>query len=125
MEFIILTIVAFAIFFTFAIALLSFLSDKTDEATFYALHDLGRSLQQEILLSTELVDGYNRMFEIPDKINNVNYNIQIGNTTNTNGYIILLFKEQEIYYKIPIVNGTFLKGENHLRKVNGTLLLNN
>ncbi len=123
-EFILLGITGFFFLFIVIGAALTLSADKTTQNTYEQLNDLGKSLQQELLLGTQVQDGYERFFSVPEKINDMNYTIVIGNTSASNGYMSILFSHQELFYVIPVINGSMIKGTNVLRKQNGVLQLN-
>ncbi len=123
-EFILLGVMGFFFLFVVIGAIMVFSADKTKQNTFDELTDLGKSLQQEFLLASKVQNGYQREFSIPETINNLDYSIVIGNSSSSNGYMSLIFSNQEIFYIIPVVNGTMQKGLNVLTKQNNTLQLN-
>ncbi|MCF7799122.1 hypothetical protein K9M74_04415 [Candidatus Woesearchaeota archaeon] len=123
-EFILLLVTGFFFMFTLVAAMVYLSADKTTEQAYYQLDDLGRGIQQELLLASRMQDGYQRTFILPTKVATHNYTIVLGNTSTYNGFISLQFANQEIYYPTPVVNGTFIKGANMLRKVNDVLYLN-
>ena len=123
-EFILLGVMGFFFLFVVVGGVLTLSADKTTQNAFASLDDLGRSIQQEFLLASRMQVGYEREFNIPLTVYNNDYTVVIGNTSASNGYMSILFSNQEIYYPIPVVNGTMIKGDNILRKTNGVLQLN-
>lgn len=120
-EFLLLAGTSIFILLLILISMYSLSKGKTDEKTYYELDDFGKSLQQEILLASELEDGYVRTMNIPMTLNGRNFNITTNQTSAYNGYIKINYEVYEFYYAIPIVNGTFKKGMNTITKQNGVL----
>jgi hypothetical protein len=88
------------------------------------MDDLGKSLQQEFLLASQLEDGYTRRLNLPVTLNGKSYNVTVGQTNPAHGYMIFLYGNSEWFYLIPPVEGNISLGNNVLRKLNGTLYLN-
>jgi hypothetical protein len=124
--------IEFVIFVGFGIfvALLLLLSitslseQKTDEKTYYEIDDFGIGLQRELILASEMEHGYVRRFNIPQTVNGRRFNITTGNTSSYNGYMTINYNNMELYYVIPVIDGTLVKGNNVLRKINTTLQVN-
>jgi len=94
---------------------------KTDEKTFYELDDLGVTIQKEIILASELENGYRRNIDIPQTVNGRNYVLDSGNASAYTAYISITFEGRELFYHIPLINGTPTKGKNIITKFNGTV----
>lgn len=120
-----LLLIAFSvILLLFLITTLSKISSlKTDEKTYYELNDLGRSIQQELLLTTELEDGYIRKINLPETVNGRNYELATNTLSNYVSYMNITFNDELIYYQIPPINGTFSKGDNIISKINNTIFV--
>ena len=91
------------------------------------MDDLGKSVQQEFLLASELEDGYTRKINLPLTMSGVSYTAIIGssNHTNvTNSYLLLTFDQAELFYALPPVAGNITLGDNILVKNNNTLRIN-
>jgi len=97
------------------------ISDKTKSRQDLIIKDLVLEIQNEINLALESSDGYQREFEIPENINNREYNINI-----TEEFIYLKTKDEKFAIAIPVANvaGDLLKGKNMVRKLNGEIHLN-
>ena len=124
MEFIFLSLLGFFILFTVIIALGTFAAQKTTEKTNIEAEDLGRSLQQELIISADLEEGYQRKFFIPDNINNKNISVNNGITSKNTGYITISYENRELYYEVPPLTGTIQIGTNTIKKSNDTLYIN-
>ena len=123
MEFMFLVIASFFIAFGLLVAFVDLSADRTTQKAYVELLDLGRAVQQEFLIASELEDGYTRSFFIPDQLNALPYTIVSGNATQSESYFQFLFENQEVYYAIPPINGALVKGTNTIQKINGTLYL--
>ncbi len=97
---------------------------KIDEKTYYELDDFGTTLQQELLLASGMENGYIRPINIPVTVNGRNFNMTMGGAQNDTSYLIITYMTVDIYYSIPPVNGSFVKGNNIIRKINDTLYIN-
>jgi uncharacterized protein (UPF0333 family) len=121
LEFLLMAGVSMAIIVVFLIIVLNVSQANTSARTYDDIQDFGNSLQTELLLAAELEDGYMRELEIPVTINGNPYTITIYDSIKYT-YMIIKYKEQETFYAIPPLNGTFKTGKTYLYK-NGTLYL--
>ncbi len=81
--------------------------------------DVVVKVQKELNLAARALDGYYREFELPQKISDKNYTIQIM------GDEVVLSTEKEDFWRIiPPVVGNLTKGENRINKTNGIIYLN-
>ncbi|MGV8150654.1 MAG: hypothetical protein ACP5NV_02920 [Candidatus Woesearchaeota archaeon] len=94
-------------------------SDKIDEKIDMKMNDFLFSVQSEFLLASQVNNGYNRQMVLPEKIEQTEYNISIDYTN-----IILTYNGVSIYRKIPLVNGTIVKGANTIVRRDGIIYLN-
>jgi hypothetical protein len=124
MEFILLIGVAFFVIVALLASIMSLSTDNTKMKAYQDMDDLGRSLQQEFLLASQLEDGYTRKINMPITIGNVHYNTTIGQSNPTNSYLMIQYDGSELFYLIPPVTGNLTYGNNFLKKNNGTLTLN-
>ncbi|MGM5481394.1 MAG: hypothetical protein ACQESE_03205 [Nanobdellota archaeon] len=122
-EFIILLIMGFFILFTILAILITVSDTKREEQFYYEINDLGKSVQQELLLAGQVDDGYIREFYLPQRIDSKIYNVYTGNTSKSQSYIIFSFDNQEIFFVIPKIEGVIATGTNTIMKRNGTLIV--
>ena len=123
-----MTGMAFFIVLAFMISAYSVAKNSEDSKNYADLDDLGKSIQQELLLASTLEDGYSRRINIPQTIVGGSFNITNGNIGNIQGYIQFNYatnKPIEIYYITPIFIGNITKGYNTIRKNNGSLYVEN
>ena len=74
-----------------------------------AFNDLGKSIQSQIALASNVHSGYYsaNMF-IPEKVNSYQYEL------NTSNYVFYFrFRNQDYIYQIPYTIGTLVKGQNN------------
>jgi hypothetical protein len=126
-EFLLLIAMAFFIVITLMISVLSVSERNTKVKAYEQMDDLGKSLQQEFLLASQLEDGYTRRINLPLTLISQRYTATIGHsnyTNTTNSYLLLDFDSVELFYAIPPVTGNITLGNNVLVKNNNTLRLN-
>jgi len=127
MEFLLLIAIAFFVILTLLISLLSISERNTKMKAYQEMDDLGKSLQQEFLLASQLEDGYTRRINLPLTLDGVRYTAIVGssNQTNiTNSYLLISFETTEVFYAIPKITGNITLGNNILTKNNNTLRIN-
>lgn len=119
-EFLFLIGIAFIVSLIFTVVSLSQQKEINLEKEFILLKDVGLKLQSEIFLASNVEDGYYRAFSIPEKLDNLDYNISISNST----FIVAESKNQLFIVRIPTVNGTINKGNNIIQKNDGKIKIN-
>ena len=120
-EFIIL--IGFILFFfiAFFIVIQENIGDKTKERQNILLGEVVRMVQDEINLASESSEGYSRDFEVPSKINNQDYEINI---TGGEVYSVISGGKNAIALPVAEVNGEISKGINSIKKEDGEVRLN-
>jgi hypothetical protein len=120
-EFVIL--VGFVLFFftTFFITIHGNMSDKIKEQQTKLVINVASTVQDEINLAFESIDGYYREFAIPDYIASKSYDIDI-----TEGVVYVRTTDNKHAVALPVQNitGQVQKGDNIIRKENGIVKLN-
>jgi len=94
--------------------------DIGKEKEYSALKDVTDTVQREFFIAQSSKEGYSREFAMPAKINNeIDYTINIVNNE-------LLLKTNKFQYavNIPNITGALQKGNNQIKKINGTIVLN-
>lgn len=119
-EFMIL--VGFILFFftLFFLAIRENMSDKLNERKNLAVKEIALSVQNEINLALKASDGYFRPFEIPEKINNQDYDISIVEKM----VYVNLQDKHAIALPVANITGEIKKGKNEIKKENGEIKLN-
>ncbi|MGV8172273.1 MAG: hypothetical protein ACP5OA_06295 [Candidatus Woesearchaeota archaeon] len=123
-EFLMLIVMAFIVVMTLLIATLAISENNSETKAYREMDDLGKALQQEFMLASQLEDGYVRKINLPLTFSGKEYHAIVGQSNPTNGYLVLQYEEKELYYLIPPVNGSITLGDNILVKQNGTLRIN-
>ncbi len=117
-EFFVFVGLAFLIAIAFEIASLDQLNDFRLQKENEAVKDLALKLQKEVLTAAAVEDGYVRAFEIPEKLDNVNY------TLTTLNYTITIKSKNAFYIvSIPRAVGVVGKGTNTINKTNGVIYI--
>ena len=119
-EFFIFLGLAFLIAIAFEIASLEQLNDFRIQKENEAVKDLALKLQQELLIASTVEDGYVRVFEIPDKLESVNYSLTTQNST-----ITVKSKNSLYIVSAPRAIGNASKGTNIINKTGGVIYLSN
>lgn len=122
-EFILLTIFSLVMLLVLLSSISSLSSEKMKQKAYFEVNDIAISAQQEILLASELHDGYRREFFIPETVQNLDFTIVLGNASSGN-HLRVNFENQETFYLLPPINGSIQKGINILTKQNGMLFIN-
>ena len=122
-EFMLLSAIGIVVVITFLIVVLKISQENTDVQKYNDMDDLGKSLQHEFILASQMEDGYIRRLNIPTTINDENYTISLATTAKTTS-LILTSGIYTAEYLIPSVNGTIIAGTTYLYKINGTLYMN-
>lgn len=119
-EFFIFLGLAFLISIAFEIASIDQLNEFRTQQESEAVKDLALKLQKELLIAANVEDGYVRVFEIPDKLERVNYSL----TTLINRTITVQSKNSIYIVAIPQAIGNVTKGANKINKTNGIIYIN-
>jgi hypothetical protein len=121
MEFFTLTGLAFLAVIFFVAASASEVKEFRDQKEFFLIKDLSLKLQKEVAIAASVEDGYERSFNLPDKLEaTVDYFITTKNTSITVNSSKTVFS-----VRVPIVYGkNFTKGTNKIEKINGKVYVN-
>jgi hypothetical protein len=120
-EFLLIAGIAFFVIFAFLLVVYKISENHTTAKTHVEIKDFGSALQKELLIASEVEDGYKRKINIPLTINGLDYNITLFNSTKYT-YMIINYQNTETYYAIPTTEGNFVKGVNYITK-NNTLTI--
>ncbi|MBR9692207.1 hypothetical protein GOV06_05480 [Candidatus Woesearchaeota archaeon] len=119
MEFIFLVGLAFTIMVVFIASTRSEFSTLRSEEERSLVKDVSVMVQQELIMASNVQDGYIRNFNVPLTLDGISYSIQIINTTlltATDGY--------EWVLNVPPVIGDIQKGNNTINRTNSMIYLN-
>ena len=110
---------AFLIAIAFEIASLDQLKDFRLQKENEAIKDIALKLQKELFIAANVEDGYVRIFQIPDTVDNINYSLTTQNST------ITVKSQNSIYIvSIPNIIGNVSKGFNIINKTEGVIYVN-
>ncbi|MBS3096084.1 hypothetical protein J4480_01445 [Candidatus Woesearchaeota archaeon] len=118
-EFYILLGIAFLIAIAFEIASLDQLNDFRKQKEEESVRDLALKLQKEVLVAANVEDGYVRVFQIPDKLDNIDYFLTVQNYT-----VNVKSKNAFSIMPIPKAIGNMTKGANVINKTGGVIYIN-
>lgn len=120
-ELLILVGAMLVIFITLLFAFEQNISLKTNEQRLFQFEELGLFVKNEIEIAANARDGYQRNFQIPEKVVGKEYNITL---VEEQVYIQTLDGKISLAVPAQNVTGQILKGQNIIRKVSGEILLN-
>mgnify|MGYP000164958844 CR=1 FL=1 len=118
-EFIFLVCVAFVMLIVLLTSIRDQAIDLNQRKDFVLVKDLAYKVQHEINMATQLKSGYNRIFFIPEKLDNKNYTIKIEKNE-----ITVSLEKLEFFLDIPEINGNINKGNNTIKNIGGVVYLN-
>ena len=118
-EFFVFLGLAFLIAIAFEIASLDQLNDFRKQKESELVRDLALKLQKEVLLAANVEDGYVRVFQIPDKLDNIDYFLTVQNYT-------INIQSKNSFYILPIPRtiGNLTRGANVINKTGGVIYIN-
>ncbi len=119
MEFVMLVMLAFMIMAVFSVIARDRMMDLRQEEEYAYLQDVVSYVNSEILIASNVEDGYSRQFSIPSTLNGVIYNISFSQ-----GYITAESVHHEYAARTAEVEGSIAKGQNTISKKNGTVYIN-
>jgi len=96
-------------------------ADKIRERKEIAVREMALDVQNEINLAHQSLDGYSRNFNIPEKLNSLEYEINI---TEDMVYVRITDTREAIALPVLNVTGDLVKGTNKIKKENGEVFLN-
>lgn len=97
------------------------LKDYSDRKTIETVNDFGESLKKEIDITSVVKEGYERKINLPEQIDgSINYSVSIISKT-----LILNTEIREFNYILPATKGSFQKGDNLLKNINKTVVIEN
>ena len=121
MEFFILVGLAFLAAILFVVISANEIKDFRNQKELFLIQDLALKLQKEVTIATSVEDGYERNFELPNKLDgSFNYFIVIRNNTMTVNSSKAVFS-----VAVPTTYGkNFTKGNNKIEKIDGKVYIN-
>lgn len=121
MEFVIIIGAVFFFVSIFFLVIQENLRDETEEKENILTKEVALIVQDEISLALEAADGYTRNFEIPERIGNREYEINI-----TSDLVFIKTTDNKYALAIPVaeVTGNINIPNNTIQKINGAIYLN-
>ena len=119
MEFVFLIGLAFAVMVVFIAATRSEFNTLQSEEERSLVKDVSVMVQHELVLASNVENGYIRIFEIPQKLEGIEYNISVTNNT-----LLAATDDYEYVLNVPSVVGNLQKGDNTINKTDGVIYLN-
>ena len=119
MEFVFLVGLAFMVMLVFISSTRSEFDELRSEEERSLVKDVSVMVQHELIMASNLVDGYVRTFNIPLKIGGISYTIQI-----INNVLLTSTEDYEYVLNVPSIEGIIRKGDNTINKTNGIIYLN-
>ncbi|MBD3249220.1 hypothetical protein GF336_04195 [Candidatus Woesearchaeota archaeon] len=120
MEFVFLVSLAFMIMTVFIASTRSEFDELRSEEERTLVRDVGMMAHSELVIASNVEDGYRRIFDIPEKLDeSIEYDIEISNNT-----LLVYTDDYESVFNVPSVTGQIQKGNNRINKTGGTIYLN-
>ncbi|KYK27146.1 hypothetical protein AYK26_00435 [Euryarchaeota archaeon SM23-78] len=117
-EFVMVGSLAMIVILVFAGVLYSLSYDYSEQKRINRFKDLGYSLQNELILASEVEPGYERVVYIPNKIEGADFSITQSSTD-----IVITYKEAQLLFRIPEVSGSLQKGINTISKTDANTVV--
>jgi len=129
MEFVILTGFMLVAFLVFYIVIQAKLVEANRDVTDKAAMQIETLVVNEITVAESVTDNYYRKFELPQRINGIDYQVKIMAGVGNMPEIVVKYSDKERVYFVPQVfvnnSSTVSKGWNNISKVGGIILLRN
>ena len=128
LEFVVLTGFMILAFLTFYIVIQSKLLEANRDSTDIAVKQIETLVVNEIKVAESVTDGYYREFELPQRVNGVEYTISIISGLGSNTpEIVTKYNGRERVYFVPQAyvdnDSTVGKGLNNISKIGGNITL--
>ena len=119
MEFVFLIGLAFMVMIVFVSSTRSEFDELRSEEERSLVKDVSVMVQHELVIASNVEEGYIRTFNIPLKLDGISYTMQIINNT-----LLTSSEDYEYVLNVPSVEGNIQKGDNTINKTNGIIYLN-
>ncbi|MGV8171378.1 MAG: hypothetical protein ACP5OA_01660 [Candidatus Woesearchaeota archaeon] len=127
MEFVVLTGFMMLAFLIFYIVIQSKLLDANRDSIDIAVKEVESLVVNELKVAESVTDGYYREFELPQRVNGIDYTISIIAGVGETPEIVTKYSGKERVYFVPQsyvnANSTVGKGLNNITKINGKILI--
>jgi len=118
MEFVFLVGLAFMVMIVFISSTRSEFSSLQSQEERSLVKDVGVMIQHELIMASNVDDGYTRIFSVPYNLDGISYNIQTINNT-----LIIYTEEYESVLNIPSFVGDIEKGNNTINKTDSIIYI--
>lgn len=119
-EFVLIIALGLVVCISFCAYVLSELRKDNSREKYESLQVIASQIQSEIKIASESVDGYNRIFTLPKKIQSEDYSIDIKNDT----WISINSGTDSLVFSVNEIHGSISK-KNHISKNNGLVTITN
>ncbi len=113
-EFLVLLLVGILFSIGLMVLISSFYADIKQDESNAQLRLFGREIQNELILASQVHEGYSREIFIPDTLKTFNFTIN-----NTDKVLIILYKDFQHAFPIPKTHNFLKKGNNTIRNIQG------
>jgi|TARA_B100001971_G_C18098836_1_gene487667 hypothetical protein len=120
-EFIMIVSTLFFFMSLFFLTIQENMADETKKRENLLAREIALIVQDEINLALESRDGYERNFEIPKKVGNLDYEITVSEGVV---YIITGGNEHALALQVANVSGEINITKNNIKKIDGKIYLN-
>ena len=129
MEFVILTGFMLLAFLVFYVVIQAKLVEANRNSIDNSAKQVETLVVNELKVAESVTDGYYREFELPQKVNGMDYTIKIISGVGNTSEIVVQYNGKERVYYVPqtyVSNSSRVsKGMNNISKDNGLILLQN
>lgn len=122
-EFTILLFMSAFIVLVLLVSIKSISNNKLRSKALNELDDLGKSLQKELVLASELEPGYSRELYVPYNLYGKDFELNLSNVSSTIKYLDFYYEDRDLFYAVPVVQGDIKKGYNKINNIEGELFL--
>ncbi|MFH1770226.1 MAG: hypothetical protein ABH828_01580 [archaeon] len=98
--------------------LIFFLQDTNQDRKDSEMEHFAMQLQNEIILASEVHEGYSRQIYLSSQVGKYDYKIN-----NTENHLILEYDESVLSYRIPKTVGKLQKGLNTIKNMGGEVVV--
>lgn len=116
LEFLLLTAFMIALLFGMFIIISNISESNITRQKILTLEDLGESVRNDIVLASEMENGFHRVINLPSKARGKEYTLSIEGGTSNYSYLVVASENYEVLYSIPKISGSIGPGKNIIIK---------
>ena len=113
-----LTIIGLILALVILVGFVVVMNDTREDQKAAEIKDLGFQIQRELILASEVHEGYSRDIDIPEYIGKYDYTI-----INNERVLVLTVDDVDYPFPIPKTNGTIKKGNNTIKNIGGEVVI--